>query len=499
MSLLDIAKRLPWIIILIGAILRGVQYLYNRSLWLDESMIALNIIDRSFFELLKPLSHSQSAPVGFVLLEKVAVQVFGNNEYALRLIPLLCGIISLFLFYEVAKRCIEPKAVLIALGLFAISDPLIYYSTEVKQYSSDLTIALLLFLAVIYIQSRRPTIPRIVLLGVLGAIVILFSHTSVFILAGVGVTLTLSFLYRKEWIKIGIFSIAYSFWAISFAIIYFCSLRYMDQGEFLKTYFSNHFMPFPPLSISDIKWIIDKFLSIFEFPVGLSLSGIALLTFIFGCISLYSKKKEMFFIFLSPILFALLASGLHKYPFDGRLLLFIVPSLLLFISEGASQIRYKTKQNIPVLGIAIISLLFIGPLFYAGHHLIKPKPMIQEEIKPVMQYVRYNKQVEDVLYIYTASVNAFKYYSRRYGFSNDDYIKGVNCNSDLSICVSDLNKLIGNKRVWILFSHVYKRNGIDQKQFFLYHLDSIGTRLDSFISKGASVYLYDLSKSQKKN
>lgn len=499
MSLLDNPKRLPWIIILTGAVLRCVQYLYNRSLWLDESLLALNIIDRSFFELLKPLSYNQSMPIGFLLLEKSSVQVFGNNEYALRLIPLLSGIISLFLFYEVAKRCIGPKAVLIALSLFAISDPLIYYSSEVKQYSSELAIALLLFLIAIYIQSRRPTIPRIVLLGILGSITILFSHSALFILAGVGATLTIFHIYRKEWTKIRTFSIAYSLWALSFTVIYFGSLRYMDSRGSLKNSFSNAFMPFPPLYISDFKWIADRLLSVFEYPVGLSLSGIALLAFIIGCISTYSKTKERFFILLFPVFFALLASGLHKYPFKGRLLLFLVPSLLLFISEGAAQIRYKTKQNFPVIGITLIGLLFIGPLFYAGHHLIKPKPIHQEEIKPVLKYIRDNKQEEDVLYTYWGSTPAFKYYSERYGFSNEDYILGVSSHHGLGIYVNALNKLVGNKRVWILFTHVYKRNGIDQKQFFLYHLESIGKRLDSYESDGASVYLYDLSKSQKKS
>lgn len=74
------------------------QYLYNRSLWADEAVLALNIVNRSYLELLQPLDYDQAAPIGFLIVEKFAVQLFGDNEYSLRLFPLLSGIISLLLF-----------------------------------------------------------------------------------------------------------------------------------------------------------------------------------------------------------------------------------------------------------------------------------------------------------------------------------------------------------------------------------------------------------------
>ena len=83
--------------------------LHNRSLWADEAVLALNIVNRSYWELLQPLDYEQGAPVGFLLVEKLAIGVFGNNEYALRLFPLLSGIISLFLFYILAKYVFKSK------------------------------------------------------------------------------------------------------------------------------------------------------------------------------------------------------------------------------------------------------------------------------------------------------------------------------------------------------------------------------------------------------
>src|SRR3989338_11217817 len=86
------SDKLPFIIILIGIIFRFYRYLYNKALWLDEAMLSLNIVERSFLELLKPLDYRQNAPIGFLMIEKFFVNIFGNNEYSLRLFPFTCGI-----------------------------------------------------------------------------------------------------------------------------------------------------------------------------------------------------------------------------------------------------------------------------------------------------------------------------------------------------------------------------------------------------------------------
>ncbi len=58
----------PAAIILVGLLLRLLHYLNNRSLWLDEAMLARNILDRGSFELLITLDYNQGAPVLFLLL-----------------------------------------------------------------------------------------------------------------------------------------------------------------------------------------------------------------------------------------------------------------------------------------------------------------------------------------------------------------------------------------------------------------------------------------------
>jgi hypothetical protein len=191
---------------------------------------------------------------------------------------------------------------------------------------------------------------------------------------------------------------------------------------------------------------------------------------------------------VSPILLALLASGLHQYPFYGRFLLFTVPSVLLLIAEGVERIRKKNRGYATATATILMGLLLFHPLLIAARHLVHPRT--KEEIKPVMNYIREHWQNGDELYVYYGAEFPFKYYSGRYGLDGEDYIIGVGSRRTRENYLRDLDKLHGKTRVWVLFSHIYA----DEDQFFLQHLDNMGARLDSFRSVRASVYLYDLTE-----
>jgi hypothetical protein len=502
------SDKLPWVIIGYGIILRIVQYLHNRSLFLDEARdTVVGILGRSFADLLAPppAIFTPTPPLGFFVIEKLAVQFLGDSEYALRLYPLMAGVISLFLFYYVAKQYIKPGALLVALILFATLEPLIYYSSSIRPYSSDIASALLIYTAAIYINSKRLNMLRIAFFGILGAIVIWFSSPSVFILAGVGTVFALFSLIKREWERLGSLLIIYLCWVLSFAACYFIYLDNFTNTEWFVNALKGEdaFMPFPPLSFSAFKWFITRFFGTFEETVGFSLPSIAALAFIIGCISIYSEKKERFFILISPILFTLLASSLSLYPFRHRMILFLVPLLILFIAEGAETIRDKNAHHAPLIGVVFMALLLFHPLLSANYHLIKP--IEREEIKPVLQYVKEHWQDGDTLYIHYRAHPVFVYYSKKYGFDENDYIVGIYAGDKndlwafsvdyLRVYTADLDKLRGNKRVWILFTDTpLLRKGIDEEVFFLYYLNTIGKQLDSFKSVGAAVYLYDLSK-----
>ncbi|MBI5056678.1 MAG: glycosyltransferase family 39 protein [Nitrospirae bacterium] len=508
LNLLYKSDRFPWIIISFGIIFRIVQYLHNFSLYIDEARDTVaGILGRSFSGLLGPPPDIfiPSPPLGFFVIEKLAVQFMGNSEYVLRLFPLIAGIVSLVLFYYTARQYIKGNAVTVALILFATLEPLIYYSSSVRPYSSDIAAALLVYMTAMYFHSNRLFFPRAVVFAAIGSVVIWFSSTSVFILAGAGATLGVCSVIRKEWQKAGALLMIYTCWLISFAFCYFLYLKNLTNAEWFVNTFGGEeaFAPFPPLSFFGIAWYIRSFFRVFDETVGISLSGIAAFAFITGGISIFSEKKDRFFILISPVVFVLLASSFYMYPFRHRMILFLVPPLLFFIAEGAEYIRDKTARHTPIIGTVLIGLLLFYPLLSAAHHLFKP--VVQEEIKPAINYVRKHWQEGDVLYVHYRAHPVFEYYKKKYGFNDKDYIVGIYAGEKnnlwafsvdyLNAYTDDLDHLHGKKRVWILFTETpVLKKGINEKVFFVYYLNTIGRQIDSFEGEGAAVYLYDLSE-----
>ncbi len=188
-----IGRVTPWVIGL-GVLARILSYLANRSLWLDESMLALNIERRSFAELVGALDFSQAAPLGFLWLEKLAVTLVGVNELALRAWPLVAGVAALIVFDQLAARLLRPVSRVFALFLFAVSGSLVYFSAEVKPYSFDVALTALLLLVAVRLAGgardsaagRRLDERRSwLLLGLVGIAGVWFSYPLVFVLPAV--------------------------------------------------------------------------------------------------------------------------------------------------------------------------------------------------------------------------------------------------------------------------------------------------------------------------
>ena len=278
---------------------------------------------------------------------------------------------------------------------------------------------------------------------------------------------------------------------------YVVALRKLAGDGELLSYWNANFMPLPPRSVTDLKWFADSFFGFFSSSAGLKFSGLAALVFVLGGIAMFRKSPERVFLLLSPAVITLLASGLHKYPFGGRLALFMVPPALLLMAEGAETIRSSATANLPAIGWVLITLLFLDPGTYMLHHFAKPyteiaQPgiMLPEEIRPVMAYVRNHEKPGDMVYVFYGAEPAFDYYAERESFPRNNVEIGTATGNDPQIYESDLDRLRG-RRVWVMFSHI-RGVGAEDSKHVEFYLDMLGPRLDSLALAGAETYLYDL-------
>ena len=482
------------IIIALGIVLRLILYFHNRSLWLDEVWLALNILQRPLVQLAGLLDYKQMAPVGFLFIEKFLFLTFGDSEYALRAFPLLAGIVSLFLFYGVARQLLTLRGLTIGMGLFAISEHLLRYSSELKQYSSDLAIALVIsLLGLTCLEKESRFVRSLFLFSIVGAILIWFSHPAIFSLAGVGIALTLYYLKTEKWHHLGWLFLPASFWLGSFALNYFTHITWSQNPKMVPGWSgSSAFLPLVPASGEDLISFLKVLLNMLLNPGGLPFYGLAAFCFMVGWVSAFSEKRFACYMLTLPIFVTLLASGLHKYPFQGRLILFLVPAMMIFIGGGVDRIMTVARSSGRFVGMSVCVLLFLFPVYTAMAILLNPGKMDREEVRPVMTYLSEHFREQDTLYLYHSSEAAFEYYAKRLGLEKVAYRQGVASKRNWDNYINDLRALEGSDRVWVLFSHVHKNHGVDEEKFFLHVLDGMGKQIDSFKRTGASLYLYDL-------
>jgi hypothetical protein len=475
-----------WLLAGVGVALRTAQYLSNRSLSLDEASLALNVLRRDWAGLLLPLEYDQGAPIGFLVLERLVVETLGRSEPAMRLIPFLAGIASVFLFLAVARRVLEPAAAVLGMGLFAVADPLVFFASDLKQYSSDVAVALALTLLGLLVLAGGLSASRALGLGLAGAAALWLSHPALFVLGGLAAVLAWSVRHDRE--RLMLLAGSGAIWGVSFAILYLVSLRELAGDTALLGYWRGSFMPFPPSSVADLRWFLGL-ARLFDFPVGLTFVGLAVLCCGAGVVHLWRTGRVPIVTLLAgPGVLTLLASGLHTYPFEGRLLLFLVPAVLLLVAGGTVALGRATGS--PAVGWVLIALLLTGPLLRAADHLLDPRTV--DEIRPVVAYLDQHRSPDQPVYVFWAAYNAYQYYAPRYGLDPTEVILGSFPTGEITTYLDDLRSLCGLDEVWLLFSHVATLDGVDEEAFFLAQLEVMGEQQDAFRAEGAATYLYDL-------
>ncbi|MEM1240709.1 MAG: hypothetical protein AAGI45_12785 [Cyanobacteria bacterium P01_H01_bin.26] len=492
----------------IGILARLVQYLSNRSLWFDEVALGLNLLDRSYLDLLSALDYNQAAPPLFLWIEKFALDTWGSHEYVLRLFPLLGGLLSLGLFYRFTQRFAQGWGRPIAILLFSVQGYIVYFSSELKPYSWDVAISLLLFMAIADLATIRPTAKQLLTTGGLGVISIWLSFPSIFAIAGVEAANIFQlrpwqqsrkalkdFLQRRLPL--------YLAWLLSFCGLYFGVIRQTLSDTGLADSWAGRY----PDSGLDIAWLLDSFGRFFYRPLGFPgpSDGVAMVAFVTGCVVLSRTAKSRLLYLVSPFLATLLAAFLHKYPFRERLILFLTPFALILLAEGIVFWlgRWQNKPRfLGVMGLVMTIMLIFMPLGRSLHGMIVPTSLHFDHVRPTIRYIDTHWQTGDKLYVLPGAQLQFEFYNRRFELPDDDIILSQLQNigiwkvsdDDVQQHYQELNtlkttRLQHQKRVWVLLA----RKQPESEEAIVEQLNRLGRPVERKQYPGAMVGLYDFS------
>jgi hypothetical protein len=408
-----VSRELLWFVVLLGVAERVRTYAVNRSLWLDESFLALNIIGRSMHRLLTaPLDFNQTAPAGFLFVEKAAVEVFDKGEYTFRALPFICGIIGLLLFPPLARRALGPVGAIIAVALFALSGPLVYYSSELKPYAGDIAATLAISVMALAALDDRLSVRRAFVFGLIGFVLIQLTYAGVMAAAGTGAVLVAIFTLDGRWDRSRPLVALVGTWAAG-AVVFLFSRPGLEAGQFTRGQGRlGRFAPFPT-SRTDITWYSDRVkdvvgdanFNLTRWPIYL----VALLSIV-GTVNLAARNWRVFALLAAPVIATVVASAAHEFPLLARTTLFFVPLLLLLVTNGIVVLARRLPRAIGAIAAACVVAALLAQVSSGGVYDIV-QPFLRSRIKDDLTYIAKRWHPGDVLYVHYSSQYAFGYYS----------------------------------------------------------------------------------------
>jgi hypothetical protein len=374
-----------------GAAFRISQYTFRTSIWHDEAFIALNIIHKSYAGLLGSLEWNESSPPGFTILEKMTFTLFGSSEYAWRLIPLAAGLAGLLSFSGLSCEVLGSSyARSWAVVMMAASDKLVSQSNELKHFSLDLLLAVLIWwLAIRAFYSSSPT--RLVLiLGFTGALGIWLSFASGFVFAGAGLALCWPALFRWDWTARLALVSAGAIGMLSFLIL--LPTLHAQSGAGLIEFWKNSF-PDPTDPVRMAIWLGRSVLGLFNYfwqPLGLVVLLVAGLGIAQVC---QFGSRAAFVMLWIPVGLSLLAAFVHRWPFGGNQhMVFAAPAVLLTVAVGIESVRTRLISK-PVWSGLIVAAFLIPPSAAAAYHLIVPR--YRHEARSAIEFYQANRLPDD--------------------------------------------------------------------------------------------------------
>jgi hypothetical protein len=355
------------IIALIGCGVFLTIWARGQTLWLDEQMIALNVRERSFAGLAGPLWFGQSAPFGWLILERAVMLGFGAGELALRLVPTLFGCATLALAVWVGRRWMSAIGAAAFVLLCAFGRWTSHYPFEVKHYSADVFWGLLIpALAAWTLESRAPRqrLRRIAIWWA-AASVGLWVANGALLAAPPSVVVLLALLWRRAGARTALsFALVGCVWIASFGTHYWFSIRYTLASEYLRNYWSGGLPPDSLGFAGLVAWLAARFEPLALNPGG---SGRWVMFWLVALCGLGYAWRRLGMFLAAMVVSAFALGALALVPLQDRLALWIVPALYLGIAfsvDAAARaardawVRRRRLIMIP----AIVALLIVVSL-----------------------------------------------------------------------------------------------------------------------------------------
>ena len=398
--------------ILLGILLRVDYFMENRSLRGDEAAYFSCLVSRTPQDILLGRNYnfySPPAPIGFSFIERLCMNFFGYSEHVLRLIPLIFSLCGGLLFYSLVSQYSLSWAVPLAMGLFATSDRLIFFSADMHPYSAEVFFAILVLWMFNRLENKGFRSRDRMYFIFATVISVWFSYTVVFVLGGIAITSLGLAIFQKQKKLFRKILITHSFWAISFLFVYGVTIYPIMQRAITYSMWEGYFIKEPLNVLSAINWGLKAFWGFFRDPLGIISPLLGILLFFAGIRQLFYTNKRQIFLILSPFILTLGAALFKEYPFAGRTVLFLTPCFLILISLGVEIIVNHSKGRMRMFWLSsAFVILFIYPLMKTLDHFVYGWD--NEEAREATRYLKDHMLPGDTLLMNNSARFSYGYY-----------------------------------------------------------------------------------------
>ena len=489
------------IILLIGMFLRLAVLLMNNSLWQDEVPVASFLVNNDWSTLTQPILNGEIiAPLGFLYVVKLLGSFLGYNEYILRLYPFICGLLSLYLVYDIAKKLTTSSAAIWAILLFAISYYVVGYSAECKQYSSDIFSALLIFRYMLWLKAEKISISQLIVIIIIAAVSVWFSFTAVFLLFSLCFVYLIQAISQRNDRRIREMILIIISWVISL-MVYFDTHLFQSLSRGGHVHLHNWwvgvggFPRFVPFYIDSLIWPLNAVLNLFDKPIGLYPScGFAL--FIIGVLLLYRKNRLNCFLLITPVIVAFMVGFFNIYPFMSRSVIYLLPLVLMVIGDGISETMAYIRKYSKVGMVLLVVLVMGKPVsLYMGTFIRHP-----DGSREAIEYLLDNIKPGETVMVGRYSKPHFNFYTKgkclEYTVISmshpillpSDVLSGPKNEIGFKKYLTDLSELIKNKkRIWLFIND----NTLKEKECIFSFLSDKGDMQLKYSNKYAYVFIYE--------
>ena len=366
-----------------GTILKVHQWYHSRPLWVDEQMVLLNARDRAFSALAGALWFDQAAPLGWLAIQRLVITAFGASDRAMRAVPVLFGIATLWAGCWMARRWMTPFSAAVFIAICGIGQWMTFYALEAKPYSADAFWAL--FLPTLAIWAAGPaeqdhvSLRRAAIWWSTAAAGQWFSFGALFVTPACALLLCAA-AWRTGGLRSGVIVAAQGIvWLVCFGAHYQLSIGLASTDEFLRNYWAMGFPPSGSL-VEALNWFTRQAEPLSAHPGGAASWILFWVASAYGLSVLLLEKPVAGLVLLSVIASAPLLAFLHVVPLADRLALWTTPALYAAIAVAAGDVFKRFRHSgasrpadarlVLALPFSIAALLVSGEIVELGRQRV---------------------------------------------------------------------------------------------------------------------------------